>query len=125
MMYKRAGGKSKKIQGREFKQALEDTVSLYMKDGVFELLPQGQFWDTLREKYAENLNKDSGENSIALVNITNHVRAKMSSNSLLHGGMIHRYLRSMGYETPPYPPSRKEARGFTQREWKNRFWSRQ
>jgi|13_taG_2_1085334.scaffolds.fasta_scaffold124977_1 hypothetical protein len=125
MMYKRAGGKSKKIQGREFKQALEDTISIYMNDlGIFELLPQGQFWDTLREKYAENLSKDTGENAIALRNITNHIKAKMSSKSLLNGGMIHRYLRSLGYETPPYPPSKKEAMGLTQSEWKNRFWGR-
>ena len=121
MMYKSS---PKKIQGKEFKKALEDTVSLYMKDGVFELLPEigkkEPFWDDLKEQYILECRHDSNYAPAMLGRITQHANHKIDSKSLMGSGMIHRYLRSLGYEALPYP---EEGHQLTKKTWENRFWS--
>lgn len=132
MMYKRAGQKSKKIQGRPFKQALEDTVDMYIEDEVFELIPNDEhpegknpFWDTLKERYITECRQidpqDKFRNPPVLGNYIQHANARINNKSLMSSGILYRYLRTLGYEALPYP---KYGHQLTKQEWKNRFWSR-
>lgn len=138
MMYKGNTGRPySKIRTKEFKEALQDTIDIHMKDGFFELDSEGPFWDTLREKYIENcynetrsqIGEDQFDEKGRIVrnsrgNAYRHGVSKINAKSLLNGGMIHRYLKSMGYETLPYPLRRKDAMGYSKKDWKNRFWGR-